>query len=105
MKLRGGVDAHDPALLADQPRDLLRGVAKPAAEIEHALSSAGREQLERRFAVRAETGGHDLAEAHEAVIQRPVPRLDRLGVGLDRGLRPDLPRCCACHAVLRRVGT
>src|SRR4051794_39884296 len=84
-ELRSGVHADRLTLCAHQPGDPLRRVAEPAADVDDALAPLRRVQRQPRLAVRAETGGDDLAKLHKTVIERPIPRLDRLIVGvLDR---------------------
>ena len=76
-------DDVDPERLAARRRpagELLGGVAEPAADVQHALAGPGRVQRSACVAVCASPADDDLAELHEAVEQRPVPRLDRLGV-------------------------
>jgi hypothetical protein len=45
------------------------------------LAEQRRVELERALAVAAQPGGEDVAEADEAIEQRPVPGDDRFGVG------------------------
>src|SRR6185437_5959784 len=72
------VDAHGLAVGSHEPGDPLGGVAKATAYVEHSLPRRGRMQAQCLLAVGAEPRRHGLAEAHEALIQRPVPRANRL---------------------------
>jgi hypothetical protein len=76
-----GIHAHGLALGPHQPGDPLGRVAEPAPDVQHPLAGQRREELQRLLAVGAQPRGHDLPEPHEALVQRPVPGRDRLGVG------------------------
>ena len=91
-----GVHADGLTIRADQRGERLRRVAEAAPDVEHALTGLWRGELDRHLAVLAEAGGQQVLEAQEAIEQRPVPGLDRLGVrvgppaGVGGAHRPDV---------------
>ena len=74
------VDAHRLAVGTHHPRDTLGGIAEAAADVEYPLSGLRRDESQRHLTVGAQPGGHDRAKSLEALVQRPVPRVDRLGI-------------------------
>ena len=94
---RRGVDPDGLAVRPDEPGDALRRVAEPAADVEHALPGLRRHEAQRRLAVRAQARRQDVAEADEAVEERPVPGLDRLGVD------PGSPARLSAHGATLRL--
>ena len=74
------VDAHRLPTRSHEGRDLQRGIAKPAADIQDVLSRLRREHIEGGIAVHSQPVAQNLAKLNEPVEQRTVPGIDRLDV-------------------------
>ena len=83
---RRSIDADGLAVWADESRDPLGGIAKTTAYVQNPLPGRERVQAQRLLAVGAQPGGDCLAEPNEAVVERSVPRTDRLIIGCRREL-------------------
>ena len=73
---RTGIDAEHRPVRADDPRQVLGGVAEPAPDVENTRARLGRVSPQGGFAVGAEAVGDDVAELDEAIEERTVPGLD-----------------------------
>jgi hypothetical protein len=80
--------------------ELPGGVTKPAAEIECPIAASGWVQAKPPQAMRTESCGDDVAEAHEAVEENAVPGRDRHLVREDNLAAAD-PRAAGGHGLAR----
>ena len=71
----------EPRRRSDEARDPLCRVTKAAADVQHALTRAWRNEAQSLLAMHAEPRRHEMAKTDKRVEQRPVPRPDRLLVG------------------------